>query len=118
MRMRLVLAGLLFAAPSMARSQIIEGPVGGSSGTPSAFASLSVGWMGMAALCDQESSACWNFGNAPQWRATLEMPMGRGASIGVLGTLARMPLGGFVDVSWLIANALGSSVVDHRRNAS
>ena len=85
------IAGLVLATPRASRAQIIEGRVG-QSGQPLAFASLSIGWFTQQGLCDQASSACWNFGSAPQWRATLEKGLGRGASFGVMGTLSRVPL--------------------------
>jgi len=103
------IVGLALTAPQATRAQIIEGRVG-RSGQPSAFASLSLGWFAQQGLCDQASSACWNFGSAPQWRATLEMPMGRGASFGIMGSLARVPL--TYQGSALAANSCASCDAD------
>lgn len=61
-------------------------------GQPIAWTSLSVGWLQHGRLCDPGSNSCWDFGSAPQFRATLELPMGRGATIGVAGTTSRVPL--------------------------
>ena len=44
-------------------------------------------------LNDPETGAAWDFGSGPQWRASLEVPMGYGATtVGVVGTIAKMPL--------------------------
>ena len=58
---------------------------------PLAWTSLSIGWFTHSALCNPDGS-CWEFGGAPQFRATLEAPMGRGATIGVAATTSRIPL--------------------------
>ena len=87
LKLALVLASLL---PAIAPAQIIEGSVGRRG--PTAFTSLSLGWFSQQGLCDATSSACWDFGSAAQWRASLEAPMGRGASFGVAGSVARVPL--------------------------
>jgi opacity protein-like surface antigen len=84
---------MVFAGAGMAPAgaQIIDSrQIGG--GQPIAWTSLSVGWLQHGGLCDPDSNSCWDFGSAPQFRASLEMPMGRGASIGVSGTTARVPL--------------------------
>ena len=90
MRRSFVVLGLLLAVSSTASAQIIGRPIGRSD--PVAFTSLSIGWMQQRPLCDPDSNACWNFGSAPQWRATLERPLGRGSSFGVAGTMSRVPL--------------------------
>lgn len=60
---------------------------------PLAYTSLGIGWLQHGGLCDPDSNSCWNFGAAPQFRASLEMPLGRsGASFGAAGTTARVPL--------------------------
>lgn len=82
--------GLSLAGAEMARAQIID--PGLRLREPIAWTSLSIGWFQHGALCDGASSACWNFGSAPQWRGTLEFPMGRGATIGAAATTARVPL--------------------------
>ena len=60
---------------------------------PAAYVSLGLGWLSQQGFCDKDSGDCWDFGNAPQWRASFEMPLGYGGSAwGVVGTLARVPL--------------------------
>lgn len=86
----LLTLGLLVCAADAARAQIIQGPI--RSREPVAWVSLGIGWLDQQGLRDPDSGAIWDFGSAPQWRATLEAPLGRGASIGVAGTTARVPL--------------------------
>jgi hypothetical protein len=74
-----------------AHAQIIDSRIGRTR-DPIAWTSLSIGWFRQNALCDQETNACWDFGSAPQWRATLEFPMGRGATVGAAATIARVPM--------------------------
>lgn len=93
-RTPLVALGLSLAGAEMARAQIIEGGgIGRARGEPIAWTSLSIGWLShQGQLCDDGTGSCWNFGSAPQWRGTLEYPMGTGATIGVAATAARAPL--------------------------
>jgi hypothetical protein len=88
----LILALVLLAAQSAGAQIIDAGGSGRRFGQPNSWVSLGIGWMDLRALCDPGSNSCWNFGNAPQWRASLEYPMGRGATIGVAATTARVPL--------------------------
>jgi opacity protein-like surface antigen len=84
---------LLLAGAQSARAQIIDaGGSGRRFGQPNAWASLGIGWLQQGGLCDPDSNSCWDFGNAPQWRASLEYPVGRGATIGGAATTARVPL--------------------------
>ena len=85
-----VVLGLSLSA-GVAPAQIIQDR-GIRSADPRAWTSLSVGWMSQGSLCDSDSNACWNFGSAPQFRGTLDMAMGRGASLGVAATTAKVPL--------------------------
>lgn len=90
---RLLFAGLFVAIAQTASAQIIDaGGSGRRFGQPNAWASLGVGWLQQGGLCDPDSGSCWNFGNALQWRGTLEYPMGRGATIGVAATTSRVPM--------------------------
>lgn len=90
-RIVFVLSGLLLSAGAAANAQIIDSRQ--VSTEPIAWTSLSVGWLQHGGLCDPDSNSCWDFGSAPQFRASLEMPVGRGgASFGVAGTTARVPL--------------------------
>jgi hypothetical protein len=77
------------ALASPIQAQIIRGAIGRQ---PVAFTSLSLGWTQTGRLCDARSNACWDFNGAPQWRASLEVPVGRGAAFGVAGTRARAGL--------------------------
>ena len=90
---RLLYVALLVGTAQSATAQIIDaGGSGRRFGQPNAWASLGIGWLQQGGLCDPGSSSCWNFGNALQWRGTLEYPMGRGATIGVAATTARVPM--------------------------
>jgi hypothetical protein len=82
-----VIALLVSAAP-LVDAQIIQ-PVYRS--RPVAWTSLSVGWFQQGNVCAQ-ADTCWDFGGAPQFRATLELPVGNAATFGVAGTMARVPL--------------------------
>lgn len=85
----LVALALSCTTADLVHAQIIQ-PVRRSN--PLAWTSLSIGWLQQGGFCDPESGACWDFGSAPQWRATLEFPAGTGATFGVAGTMSRMPL--------------------------
>ena len=90
---RLLFVALSVAITQAASAQIIDaGGSGRRFGQPNAWASLGVGWLQQGGLCDPGSNSCWDFGNAMQWRGTLEYPMGRGATIGAAATTARVPL--------------------------
>ena len=61
---------------------------------PIAWTSLSVGWFQQDDICGADTGACWYFGGAPQFRGTLELPLGRTgeAAVGVAASTARVPL--------------------------
>ena len=80
---------LLLAAAHALPAQIIQ-PVYRT--RPAAWTSLSVGWFQAGDTCGAEASTCWDFGGAPQFRATFELPVGNAASFGIAGTTARVPL--------------------------
>lgn len=82
------LALLLTAAPAL-HAQIIQP---GIRNRPAAWTSLSVGWFQQGSICGATASTCWNFGGAPQFRASFEIPAGTGAAFGLAGTTARAPL--------------------------
>lgn len=85
----LAVLALLCGSADIVHAQIIQ-PV--RRVNPLAWTSLSIGWLQQQGLCDPNTGACWDFGSGPQWRATLEVPVGTGASFGVAGTTARLPL--------------------------
>jgi hypothetical protein len=91
-RSALLAIGITLAGAGAAPGQIIDGSRMGATRDPVAWTSLSIGWLRQGALCDPDSNACWSFGGAPQWRGTLEYPLGRGATVGVAATRARVPL--------------------------
>ena len=93
MSRRLLTIALLVAAAHPAGAQIIDaGGSGRRFGQPNSWVSLGIGWLNQGGLCDPDSDSCWNFGSALQWRASLEYPIGRGATIGVAATTARVPM--------------------------
>ena len=87
----LMVWALMLAGAVTVDAQIIDSRRVGT-GEPIAWTSLSVGWLQHGGLCDPDSNSCWGFGGAPQFRASLDMPMGRGATIGIAGTTAKVPL--------------------------
>jgi hypothetical protein len=106
-RTALLALGLFLAAAGRVEGQIIDGRRMGFL-DPAAWTSLSIGWLSQGSLCDGDSSACWDFGSAPQWRGSLEYALGRGASIGVVATLAKVPLiynGGLIGSSCVSCDA-------------
>jgi hypothetical protein len=88
-RVLVVFALLLAVTPAQAqiigREQTIRRePIG--------WVSLGIGWLQQQGFNDPETGNGWDFSSAPQWRATVELPAGRGATFGVAGTIARVPL--------------------------
>lgn len=90
-RRMLVALALMLVSAAAADAQIIDSRQVGT-GEPVAWTSLSLGWLQHGGLCDPDSNSCWNFGSAPQFRATFDMPVGRGATVGLAGTTSRVPL--------------------------
>src|SRR6185503_15959194 len=75
----------------MAQAQIIRPQI--RSARPTAWTSLAIGWTQQQGFNDPETGAAWDFGSGPQWRASIEFPMGYGATtVGVVGTIMKMPL--------------------------
>jgi opacity protein-like surface antigen len=86
----LYVLALLVAGSDIARAQIIR-PV--FRNDPQAWTSLSIGWFQQQGFNDRDTGAGLDFGSGPQWRASLEVPMGMGGTtIGAVGTIAKMPL--------------------------
>ena len=90
-RIAAALALLLIAVES-AQSQIIGREQARYSRGPIGYVSLGIGWMQQQEFNDPETGDAWNWGSAPQWRASLEFPVGSGATFGVAGTIAKVPL--------------------------
>jgi hypothetical protein len=75
------------SAPLSAQVRFPTAPI-----RPTAWTSLSVGLFQLQDMYDPESNSTWDFGNIVQFRGTLERDFQRGASFGLVGTLARAPL--------------------------
>jgi hypothetical protein len=60
---------------------------------PSLWASASAGLLHANDVSDGETASTWNFGRAysPQYRASLEMAVGRATSVGAAATYAHLP---------------------------
>ncbi|HKW11963.1 MAG TPA: hypothetical protein VJO33_16375 [Gemmatimonadaceae bacterium] len=59
---------------------------------PKTWMSFSVGVMDMSAVHDGSTNSDWEFGNAVQYRISLEMPIQFQSTIGISGSFARVPL--------------------------
>jgi hypothetical protein len=79
----------LVAGFDIAHAQIIRP---GFRNDPQAWTSLSIGWLQQQGFCNRDTGDCYEFGSGPQWRASLEFPIGAGTTLGVTGTMAKMPL--------------------------
>ena len=83
------------ALTTAADAQIIDSGrdrPGGFVGQPKAWVSLFAGFAQHGGICDADSESCWNFGDALQWRAAVDIPIANGAQFGVVGMHAKMPL--------------------------
>lgn len=88
---RLVVPVLFLAASTSAGAQI--GRTRMRFGQPTAFASLGVGFQQSFSVNDGVTGSRWDFGDATQYVASLEKAFSNGASFGVRGTTARVPVG-------------------------
>ena len=59
----------------------------------SAWLGLSIGVMQLSDVLDGTTSSQWLFGNAVQYRVSLETPVQYGTTLGIVGAFARVPLG-------------------------
>lgn len=89
MKRTLAAAALIVGLTSSLEAQIIR-PT--SVSRPSAYASMGAGWLRQQAICDPASKACWTFGDGPQYRASIEFPVGIATSLGISYSNARLPL--------------------------
>lgn len=95
-RRSLTLVALLLAPPALAAAgtplgaQIFKVPK--NVVEPAFWTSVDVGYFQLQDVADSKSNSVWRFGNSVQYRASLEYAIGRGSSLGVTGTWARMPL--------------------------
>lgn len=88
---RLSLLALAFAVPAVAGAQIIRRG-GMPFQEPTTFVSFGVGLLQPWAVADGSTNSRWEFSDATQFAAALERNFGSGASLGVRGTTARVPL--------------------------
>ena len=106
-RILLLSFALVIAGTELAQAQIIQPRRGFE---PLAWASLGVGWLQLRDICDPDTDSCWTFGDAPQFRAGLEYPISAEATIGIAGTMAKLPL--FWADDGTTANACGQCDAD------
>jgi len=85
----LIMVALLGGAAHVAAAQIIKQTL---VSRPAGWTSLSVGWTRQQPICDPGSKACWNFGGAPQYRGSIELPLGNFSAWGMAVTSSRVPL--------------------------
>src|SRR5690348_9334504 len=88
---RLLLLALVIALPSSAGAQIIRRG-GMPFQEPTTFVSFGVGLLQPWDVADGTTNSVWNFSDATQFAVALEKNFGAGASLGVRGTTARVPL--------------------------
>src|SRR5258708_4306246 len=89
MKRTLAVAALIVGLGSHAGAQIIRPTM---INRPSAYTSLSIGWLTQQLICDPGTAACWNFRDAPQYRASIEVPISPITSLGFVYSNARLPL--------------------------
>jgi len=89
MKRTLSTAALLVGLASSAGAQIIRQV---RVDRPSAYTSLSVGWLTQQVICDPATAACWNFRDAAQYRASIEVPISSITTFGFSYSNARLPL--------------------------
>jgi hypothetical protein len=80
----------ILCLPSLAHAQIGRQPE--RAPVPKSWLSFSVGVMDMTDVHDGSTQTQWEFGNAVQYRISLEMPIQNQTTIGILGAFARVPL--------------------------
>ena len=88
-RVAVVLLASVFVGTE-ARAQIGRRPP--PTPEPKAWMSLSVGVMEISDVHDGSTQSEWRFGNAVQYRVSLEMPIQNQSTIGIIGSFARVPL--------------------------
>lgn len=88
MRRRLIIL-LALATPLAVDAQVFEVR---RTSEPMLWTSLSAGFHEAQSVVDGRTQSVWGFGGGLQYRATVEVPMQRGASAGALVTYSRMPL--------------------------
>ena len=74
-RRGLFVFALVVAGLDTARAQIIRPSFRSD---PQAWTSLSIGWLQQGAFDNRDTGDRYQFGSGPQWRASLEFPIGTG----------------------------------------
>jgi hypothetical protein len=82
---------IALASPALLGAQILKPPRGGSPG-PTLWLSAGVGWFRLQDMRDGTTDSFWRFGDAAQYRATVEMAVSGGWTLGIAGSWARVPL--------------------------
>jgi len=72
---------------------------------PKTWMSLSIGVMDLSDVHDGSTQSDWQFGNAVQYRVSLEMPIQNQSTIGLMGSFARVPLTYIADGGVGVADA-------------
>src|SRR6185503_11708850 len=90
--MRIVIAALIALAAVGARADAQIGRPREQPRQRSALMGLAVGLMQLSDVQDGTTGSDWLFGNAVQYRVSLETPIQSGTTIGVTGSFARVPL--------------------------
>ena len=85
-----VTLALAAAEPASADAQVLDLPRRATA--PAFWGSAGIGWLGIGTIADGRTNTRWDFGGGPRLRASLGVPIGRSASLGLTGTWARMPL--------------------------
>ena len=73
-----------------ARAQIGRRPA--PAPEPKTWMSFSVGVMDLSGVHDGSTQSDWEFGNAVQYRVSLELPIQYQSTVGISGSFARVPL--------------------------
>lgn len=89
-RISIAVVGVSLCVASAAPAQIIRRPNRPSQ--PSAWITGAVGYAQLGAVDDGATQSTWHFGDAVQYRVSLEKPMQGDVAIGVAGTIARASL--------------------------
>jgi hypothetical protein len=84
----LLAAAATLAAGAAAAQPIPRPPERGRTGQPTVWVSGGVGLLQAESILDGRTNAAWDFGNALQYRASLETLVAPGATVGVQGTWA------------------------------
>jgi len=85
-----LLVPLALTAAAPVEAQIFKVPR--RAAEPAFWVGGSVGYFQLQDIADSRSNSIWRFGSTVQYIASLEYSLGRGASVGVTGAYARMPL--------------------------